>query len=179
MAVVNTLNTNTTPFVHPLTASKTTGQRTKKILTSFTTTASDSNNSIYFAGMLPDNAVVVALNIHCADITSANDVDVNLYDQFGTLKAASYYADALDLSQHSTVVGTAKYASTYNHLGMGAVTAAAALDPVWKNAGDVEGPVPASGSTLKTSKYQIGLLFNAGPTAAITGIVEIDYMSVE
>ncbi|MDE2105617.1 MAG: hypothetical protein KGL39_50790 [Patescibacteria group bacterium] len=175
MAVVNTLSTNAAPLTHPQTAGQLTGQRTKKVTSLITTTAADSAGSTYLICQLPANAVVDNINLHCADIASMNDNDVGLYDMNGVVKVGNYFGDALDLSQHASGCGTAKYASTFNHLGMSNVVASTAEDNVWKNAGDVEGPYPASGSTIFQSKYQLGLLANAGPTAAVTIVCEVEY----
>ncbi len=179
MAVVNTLNTSAAPLAHPQDAGQVTGQRTKKITRVVAVTSGDSANSIYLLGEVPDNAVIDDINLHCADIATMNDCDIGIYDMNGAVKVGNYYADALDLTGHASGVGTAKYASTFNHLAMSNVAASTAADPVWKNAGDVEGPYPASGSTIKGAKYQIGLLSVAGAGASIDIVAEIWYHCAE
>lgn len=178
MALINQLSTAANPLLHPQTADQVTGQRMKKIIRVNATTATDSAGSIYLLGEVPNSAVVTAINIYTADIAGANDNNIGLYDNFGVAKVTNYYADALDFTGHGTV-GPAKYASAYNHECMSAVTTATAGDPVWKNAGDVEGPYPASGSTIMASKYQIGMLANGAPTAAITFVSVIEYTCAE
>jgi hypothetical protein len=179
MALVNQLSTPAKPFQHPLTAQAITGQFTKKIISLTTTTASDSNGSVYFLGQLPNNAVVTNINIHTADIASMSDCDIGIYDKDGNVQIGNYYADALDLSGHASGVGTSKYLGTFNHVAMSNVLPTAAGDPAWKNAGAVDVPYPPSGSSFKSAKYQIGLLANVGPTAAITFVAEIEYICAE
>lgn len=178
MALVNTLATNAAPFVHPQEALKVTGQRVKEIVQPFTTTASDSNASIYFLGEVPDIAVILSIRIHTADIASASSCDIGLYDMNGVAKVDDYYAAGIDSSSHSGLA-IDTYASSYNHPGTTNVAVTKAADPVWKNAGDVEGPYPASGSTIRGGKYQIGLLFDTGASAAISGVATIRYACAE
>lgn len=177
MAVVNTLSTNAAPLTHPQTAAAVTGQRTERIRRNIAITSGDSIGSTYLIGQIPDTAIVDSIDIEGNTITGITSADVGLYDMNGVVKtgAGNFYASALNLTS-SAGLGT-------GDLGLPTRKATANRaqstinDQVWMNAGDVEGPlgVPIAGSTLKGSKYQIGLLLNAAATATGTLTVSVNY----
>ena len=181
MTVQNYLSTTANPFTHPQTAEQVTGQRTKKIRTLVSVANGDGIGSIYFLGMVPDEAVVNKITLEGGTIAGLTDCDIGLFDKNGNAKVtgtgmADFYADGLNLSAAPS--GTGDFGQgLWNGMSNRAVSTA--CDRVWQNAGDVEGPFPASGSTIKSSKYQIGLTINAAASAAGTLVATIEYQCAE
>lgn len=181
MAVQNYLSTAAAPFTHPLSAEQTTGQRVKRVRTLITVANGDSIGSIYFLGMVPDQAVVSKITIEGAAIAGLTDCDVGLFDKSGNAKvtgtgSADYYADGLDLHTSSGVTG--EFGQPIWQGGNNRAVSKA-TQRVWQDAGDAEGPFPASGSTIKDTKYQIGMTINAAATAGGTLVATIDYQAAE
>lgn len=178
MSVVITLNTNTSSLQHPQSAFNTTGQRTKQIKRMFTITNGDSIGSSYLLGELPDTAIVDNIVIDGPTTAGVTSADVSLFDSKGVVKAVAYYGAALNLSS-SAGTATSTYASSFKWMAHNAVTVANSNNQVWQDAGDVEGPYPASGAVIKDTKYQIGLVLNAAATATGTYVATINYISTE
>jgi hypothetical protein len=188
MAVVNQLATNLAPLTHPQTAGQVTGQNMEKIQRLITITNGDSIDSIYLLGQLPDTAVVddIVFEGPASTLTGANDSDVGLYDMNAAAKVTGtgqpdFYGDGIDLTSAGTAGGSnggATWKGCTNRAPAG-VFATGALqiinEQVWQDAGDAEGPQPASGKTLKGAKYQLGLKLQAAATATATFLVTVTY----
>jgi hypothetical protein len=180
MAIVNQLSTNAVPILHPQTAGQLTGQNVEKIQRLITITNGNTGPSLFLLGELTDTAVVDSIIIEgpAATLTGANDNDIGLYDMNGVVKNGNCYGDAIDLTSAGTAGGDnggVTWKGCNNRAPAGVFTATTINQQVWQDAGDVEGPFPAVGSTLKLSKYQLGLLMNASATATAIFLITTFY----
>jgi hypothetical protein len=109
----------------------------------FTITSGDNANSIYLLGMLPDLGMVNKIAIETAGlVTSVTAATVGLWDSQGNLKNATCYSAGLNLAS-ATGTGTGNFSGGALYTcNARALTVAAAVQGVWADAGDVEGPFP-------------------------------------
>ena len=184
MAVVNTLSTTSTPITHPQTADNMTGQRPKQVRQKIAITNGDSIGSVYLIGQVPDNAVIINITLDAATIAGISACDIGLYDMAGNAKITTtysdFYASGLDLTS-SSGLAAGKFTNTFQRNAATNRAAPVATDPVWKNAGDSEGPAGTvvSGTTIKGPKYQVGLSLRSAATASGTVIADISYTVAE
>jgi len=182
MAVQNYLSTSSSPFTHPQTAASTTGQRIKRVRSIISIANGDSAGSIYFVAEVPDTAMFDKIWLEGATTSGLSDVDVGLFDNNGNAKvtgtgSADYYADGLNLTS-STGLPTGDFNNPVWNAHIN-VASSKANQEVYQDAGDVVGPYPATGSTIKSSKYQIGMTINTAATAAGTYVATVEYRCAE
>lgn len=170
MAVINTVNDR---FAHPQAAAEFSGARVLRQSIEIAMAAADDNDSIYFVGEFPGTAVIDSITIEGATIAGATDVDLGIYEVDGTVIDKDVLADGMDLSD-STGLPTGPYGDPIRY----AMTALAPTDrnkKLYELAGHVNKPFPASGETLKRSRYRLALHANAAASAAGTIVVTVDY----
>lgn len=177
MGVQNTLNTTALPFTHPQTAAQITGQRTKKIRTLITIANGDSIGSTYFIGQVPDSAVVNSITLEGATISGLSGESVGIFDSKGNAKVSTVYANANVNFTSSTGL---PIGDTGNPVWRpGSRTLANMTQEAYLDAGDVIGPYPAVGATIKDAKYQIGLTLVHAATAGGTLMATVEYQCAE
>jgi hypothetical protein len=177
MALQNFLSTAAAPFAHPQTAAQIGGQFTKRIRGIINIANGDNANSIYFIGKVPNTAVVTSIKLEGATISGVAAATVGLWDNQGNLKNASYYASALNLSS-SAGLSTGDFGEPVWN-AHASVPVANATQQVFQDAGDVEGPFPASGSSVFAPDYQIGLQIGDAATQAGSLVATVEYQCAE
>lgn len=169
MGVINQIITDSANLLtHPQMPGQVRGQRVLTIQKRIAVAAADSAGSQYLICLLDDTAIVDDIDVEvAASLATAADNDIGLYDLHGNVKDVDYYSNGLDL----TAAGVSGVAPFGGKLFKGAATRggngqAAYGQQVWQDAGDVAGPFPAAGSTLKCAVYQLIWTMNTAEAAA-------------
>lgn len=171
MAVINEAGK---VLAHPQDSSQVGGRRRMQLIKAITIAAADDDTSKFLIGEIPDSAVLEEITLESPAITAGTSYSVGLGDVDGNVINATKFAAALDMS---TVTGL-PVGPLGDPIRQGMIDLALtdASKEVWELAGHVNKPVPATGETLKKSKYRLLLTANTIGSANATIVVRVSYL---
>ena len=170
MAVINTADDK---LEHPQNHGTLGGWRVLRLAKLISIASGDDDGSKFLIAELPAEAILDEITLEVAAITGGSAYDVGIYDVAGTAIDADKFAANLDLSS-TTGLPTGP-------LGAPIRQAMVDLNPdevnkmLYELAGHVNKTFPASGETLKASKYRIVLTADTIGSVAADIIARVQY----